>query len=69
MFAIVGIHVVIGSETSAKANHSGLFAKVEMTVPTNAGFGVHFACFLFEQADEHHLVVVVKQSLSLFAPW
>ena len=69
MLTIVGVDVVGGCKTGAETDDGGFFAKVEVAIAADTGFGVHFAGFFLEEANERHLVVVVEQCAAVFTLW
>jgi hypothetical protein len=66
MLPVIGVHVVCRFQALAETDHGGLFTEIEVTVATNASFGVHLTCFLLEAANEQHLVVVVEKCTTVF---
>ena len=40
-----------------------------MAIASDTGFGVHFARFFLEEADQDHMVVVVEQGVTILTLW
>ena len=60
MLTIVGVNIVVWFKPGTETDHCRLFSEIEVTIPANFGFGVHFARFLFKVTNEQHLVIVTE---------
>src|SRR5713101_4158114 len=69
MLAVVRVYVVFRLQSRTEADDGRLFTEIEVTIATNAGLLIHLHRFLLEATDEHHLVIVLEQRLTVLPLW